>query len=295
MYFPGSGGEHWLRAHPPAHSLSALSRTRGENRMKKLDHWNKGKVIAYQVLPWSKQTSLGENWFNLWQIKIDLDNKKTNFKTIPFLPPFPGPASPGHIGHLYPPRAVQEGTGNGGLWSLHKGSSLPLLPPDTFPLLQHGLSPQAAFLQEKVWSIVGCPRATVPPRQVHWLWCGSSMACSGYWLWCGLLTVGCGEVSAVEHGAAPPLTLVFPLLFHTLSVPCLSTCVALFALLDCVLSKGHHFGWGARLCPAMGLLDLDGTTCVQHRAPSSSPLQGHPCGSPIANTLSQTPNTVLFN
>lgn len=151
-------------------------------------------------------------------------NKKTNIK-----PTFPSPASllPSRL--LSHPWAAQEGHGMGGC-----GQSItsPLCP--SF-LLTHitcssvGSPHRLQSFRRKICSIVGSLQATVPPGHIHVLWYESSTGCRGCWLW-HALAMGCKGVSAPECGTPPPPTLVFPLLFPTLSVACSSACVALFAL-----------------------------------------------------------------
>jgi len=189
-------------------------------------------------------------------------NKKTNIKTTPFLPAFPGPTLL-HSRLLFPPAERYRGDGEWGLGSVHNGFPLPLLPSHTSPLLQNGLAAVAAVLQEKNLLCCGFSTGHSPSRTYP--------ACSGVgppWAAVGtgyglLLTKSCRGVSALACGAPPPLILVFPLLFPTLSVPCSSACTA---FLNCIFSKVPPFwlrgsavsccgsagvGWNC-LCPAQG-------------------------------------------
>lgn len=89
-------------------------------------------------------------------------NKQTQVK-LAFSPILSSPFSQVQLHSFFPncpsssPHPQQHrGMGTGGLWSVLNSSSLPLLPPHTFPLLQHQSSQQAAILQDKpapVWAL----------------------------------------------------------------------------------------------------------------------------------------------
>lgn len=65
---------------PAALSLCLLSRTGGENEIKKLMEQDKDKEIMYQLLSRANQTQLGENYFNLLPIKLEL--KEENHRIV---------------------------------------------------------------------------------------------------------------------------------------------------------------------------------------------------------------------
>jgi len=97
--------------------------------------------------------------------------------------------------------------GNEGPWSVHKGSSLLLLPPHAFPLLQRGSFPWAAVLQDK----------SAPVWALCQLWFLQGIATC----FTTVPAMGCREISAL--GQEHLLTLLL------LSPQCLQDCFTHFA------------------------------------------------------------------
>lgn len=149
-------------------------------------------------------------------------------------------------------------------------SSLLLSPSHTFCLLKHGSSPQAAIPVKKICCGVGSTQAVVPWR----------IACAPAWGNPVTICTGAGLPRAAGNlcsgTEAPPcpsplsLTLVFPLVAHSLFIlPFPLWCFLYF--LTCIISgvpKPH--GWWTLLWPLMGLAR---TGCEWSRAAPSLLLQ----------------------
>lgn len=131
------------------------------------------------------------------------------------------------------------------MWSLHKGSSLPLLPPDSFPLLQHGLSSQAAFLQEKnlvhcVLSMGHSPSRT-SPLALMWVFHGLQWILALVWaphhgLW-GSICSGTWSSSSSDLGVPSAVSHSFcSLPFYLCGVVCSSLTV--FSPRATILAEG---------------------------------------------------------
>lgn len=137
-----------------------------------------------------------------------------------------------------PPPWVAQGDGEWGLQSIHNSSSLPLLPPHTFP------------------------HSSTGPLHGYSAWSTSS----------------------------PPLTLVFTLQFLTIFFPLTSSACAVFCpFSNLFFVRWHHLAWGAQTCPAVGPLELAGSSCVQHRG-----VPGLTEATPAAQTLPPVPIIVFL-
>ena len=135
--------------------------------------WDKERHITYPLLSQTKQTQLGEKYFHLLPIKIQLDGEKQrqNLKHLPF------PSFQSQLYFFIPcssnfcpcPQAVQDGMRNGGLLSVYNSSSLPL-PPHTVPCSAmesfrgcREISFPSCFLPQAAWGISALVPA-VPPH-----------------------------------------------------------------------------------------------------------------------------------
>lgn len=134
---------------PAALPLPFLKWSEGENKMEKIVGWAKDQELTYKSQLQAEKTRLGENWFTLLPVKIDLDEEKR--LKLKHLPPIPPTFSQAQL-ESFIPKSVSPGTAQGAgktrvVVSSHQLPSTSF-PPCACSLLQCGPFPGAAVLCE---------------------------------------------------------------------------------------------------------------------------------------------------